>query len=131
MIDSNEENKLHYTIQYTYFPDYLSAYVTGAKDSLEISFSFWQEILAATKAKDYKKVMVSEDFEETVSIVDMFFLAEEISKLGYRGIKIAFVDSKIEHLELNQFGETVATNRGVLVKVFSDPIMATEWLLSP
>ena len=60
----------------------------------------------------------------------MFYLAEEMSKMGYRGIKIAFVDDNPDHRELNSFGETVATNRGISVKMFKDVIEAEKWLVN-
>jgi hypothetical protein len=42
-------------------------------------------------------------------------------------LKIAFLDRKAEHNELNLFGETVAVNREVYGRVFSDIGEAEKW----
>ena len=50
--------------------------------------------------------------------------------MGFFGIRVAFVDRHIEQQELNQFGETVANNRGLHSKTFINLEEAEKWLLS-
>jgi hypothetical protein len=45
-------------------------------------------------------------------------------------LKIAFVDRKTDQNQLNRFGETVAVNRGVHGRLFTDVSEAEIWLLS-
>jgi hypothetical protein len=118
-----------YKLTFEYRDKYLFAFVTGPKDSLEISIMFWKEVLEEAHAKNYKKLLVTEDFDEVISMPDMFFLVDGISKMGYHNIRIAFVDTKTDQFELNKFGETVATNRGIAGKVFSNIEEAERWLL--
>jgi len=60
----------------------------------------------------------------------MYQIASEIPQMGFLGIRIAFVDQYIEQQSLNEFGEIVATNRGIHGKIFSDFDEAEKWLLS-
>lgn len=117
-----------YAIRFDYQPEYLSVYVSGEKDSLEISRQFWREIADECKKIKSKKLLVVEDIAEAVSMADMYLIASEIPQAFY-GVRIAFVDTHLDHQSLNEFGEIVATNRGVGGKIFNDVETAKEWLL--
>ncbi len=119
-----------YLLFFEYRSDYLYAFVAGDKDSYEISKQFWLEIAAECQKTAYQKILIEEDIAENVSMADMYKFASEIPKLGFSGIRVAFVDRQSEQQQLNKFGETVATNRGLLSRVFSNAAEAEKWLLS-
>jgi hypothetical protein len=119
-----------YDLSFQYRPRYLYVYVTGERDSYEISKQYWQEIAAECRRSDCKKVLIEEDITEIVSTGEMYKIASEIPQMGFFGIRIAFVDRRIEHQDLNQFGELVATNRGIYGKIFNDVEESEKWLLS-
>ena len=119
-----------YTLVFEYRPEYLYAFVTGEKDSYEISKRYWQEIADECKKAGFKKVLIEEDIAENVSMSDMYQFCAEIPQLGFFGIRVAFVDRKQDQQQLNQFGETVATNRGLLSRVFNNFEAGEKWLLS-
>lgn len=119
-----------YELSFEHRPQYLYARVTGEKDSYEISRQYWQEIATECKKSGIKKVLIEEDIKENVSMSDMYRFASEIPQLGFFGIRVAFVDLQQEQQQLNQFGETVATNRGLFSRVFNNTAEAEEWLLS-
>lgn len=121
-------NHKYYTIQFDNQPEYLSAYVSGEKDSLEISRQFWREIADECKKVKCKKLLVVEDIVEIVSEADMYLIASEIPQVFY-GVRVAFVDVHLDHKSLNEFGEIVAINRGVSGKIFNDVEAAKKWLL--
>lgn len=50
--------------------------------------------------------------------------------MGFAGVRVAFVDRYVEHLKGNEFGELVATSRGLYGKVFDTMEKAEKWLLS-
>jgi hypothetical protein len=50
--------------------------------------------------------------------------------MGFSDKKIAFVDRIADQAELNSFGELVAVNRGLNVKIFKSVDEAEKWLLS-
>jgi hypothetical protein len=119
-----------YDLSFEYRPQYLYVFVTGEQDSYEISKQYWQEIAAECKKSDCKKVLIEEDITENVSMAEMYQFASEIPQLGFFGIRVAFVDRQSQQHQLNQFGETVATNRGLFSRVFNDAGEAEKWLLS-
>jgi hypothetical protein len=119
-----------YKLTFEYRPQYLYAFVTGEKDSYEISKQYWQEIAGECRKSGIRKVLIDEDIKENVSMSEMYQFASEIPQLGFFGIRVAFVDRQQDQQQLNQFGETVATNRGLFSRVFSNFDEAEEWLLA-
>jgi len=118
-----------YVIQYDYRDKYLYASVSGEKDSLELSLKFWQEIFTECESKNYKRLLVTENFKNNISPIDMFILGEKLGEMASRNTSVAFVDKQIQQLEMNKFSETVAYNRGGRGRVFSDFTEAENWLL--
>lgn len=124
-----ESSKL-YELTLEYRPQYLYAFVRGEKDSCEISRQYWQEIADECNRSGIKKVLIEEDIKENISMSDMYRFASEIPQLGFHGVRVAFVDRQESQHQLNQFGETVATNRGLSSRVFNNFTEGEKWLLS-
>lgn len=118
-----------YNIEFDHRPDYLYVYISGEKDSLEISRNFWLEIAGECKKISCSKVLIVEDIKGAISTTEMYQLATEIPQMGFFGVRVAFVDRYIEQQELNEFGEIVATNRGLRGKIFNSIEEAEKWLL--
>jgi hypothetical protein len=74
--------------------------------------------------------MIVEDIEEESPLSDVYDLASGLIDMGFRGVKIAFVDRYSSHQDLNDFGVLVGSNRGLDGKAFSDESEAEKWLLS-
>lgn len=120
-----------YDIRFEHRPEYLYAYVSGEKDTVEISTQYWDEIAEECRKNDSKKVLVEEDISEALaSVFELYQFATELPNLGFAGIYIAFVDRYIEQNDLNEFVELVASNRGLMGRVFNDVKEAEKWLLS-
>lgn len=119
-----------YELTFHLKPEYLYAAVSGPKDSVAISLSYWTRIANERKARGYKRVLIDEDLGQKGTMVDMYEFVEAVSRLGFEGCKVAFVDRQISHNEYNEFGETVALNRGMIVKVCVDLEDAETWLLA-
>ncbi|HJZ39200.1 MAG TPA: hypothetical protein VJ203_02425 [Bacteroidales bacterium] len=118
-----------YTLQFEYREGYLYASVSGEKDSLETSLLFWQEIFNEGEAKNYKKILITENFKNEISTMDMFILGEKLLEMASRNTSVAFVDKQLQQMEMNKFTETVIYNRGGRGKAFSDMKEAEKWLL--
>ncbi len=118
-----------YIIHYDYHKKYLTATVSGEKDSLEVSLLFWQEIFDECKNRNFTRLLVTENFKNDISAIDMYILGEKLADMVPKNVCVAFVDEQIQQLELNKFSETVAYNRGGKGKVFSDYQEAEKWLL--
>jgi len=119
-----------YELSFEHRPQYLYAYVCGEHDSYEISKQYWQEVADECKKTDYKKVLIDEDISANVSITEIYEFASEIPKMGFQGIRVAFFDRYPEQQKINSFGETVATNRGLFSRIFTNFDEAEKWLLS-
>jgi 3-dehydroquinate synthetase len=118
-----------YEIQYKYHEKYLSALVTGEKDSLEVSLMFWKEIFDECESRKYKRILINENFRNDISAIDMYILGEKLIEMAPKNISVAFVDEQIKQLEMNKFTETVVYNRGGKGKAFADFAEAEKWLL--
>ncbi len=124
-----KDSKL-YNLEFEERAEYLYARVSGDKDNVEISKQYWREIAEECQRTKCGKLMIVEDLKEMGTTMDTYQFASEIPNMGFSGIQIAFVDQHIEQLPLNEFGELVATNRGVYVKIFNSIEEAEKWLLS-
>ena len=125
-----EENEKSYQINFEHRPQYLYVYVSGEHDSYEISHRYWLEVAGECNRTGYRKVLIDEDIEEDISMAEMFQLATALPQIGFQGVHVAFYDRFAEHADLNQFGELVATNRGLLARVFNNLEEAEKWLLT-
>jgi hypothetical protein len=117
-----------YELTFEQRPEYLFAYVEGDKDSYEISISFWKEIARECAARNARRVLIHENIVQNVSVAEMYQVASEIPEM-FSGIAIAFYDRHADQADINQFGELVARNRGVIGRYFADIGEAEAWLL--
>jgi hypothetical protein len=128
MNSSSSGDSREYRIKFELRPDYLYAYVSGEHDSLSISLAFWREIADECRKTQAGKILIEEDIKESVSMLEMYQVAEEIPRMGFANVLIAFVDRFLEQQDLNRFGEIVATNRGLRGKIFNEVQEAEKWL---
>jgi hypothetical protein len=105
---------------------YLYALVSGEKLSAAISKQYWDDITAECIRLDKLKIMIEKDFAETVSLVEMYEMGVNLSKF-FEAKKIAFLD-RHGNADINYFGQMVAANRGVNMKIFHDSQEAEKWL---
>ena len=128
MSSPTSDDSKPYQLSFRQRPEYLYAFVSGEHDSLEISLAFWREIAAECQRAQAGKLLIEESIEESVSMLEMYQIAAEIPQMGFTNVLIAFVDRYLEQQDLNEFGELVATNRGMRAKVFNNVEEAEKWL---
>ncbi len=119
-----------FELNFEYLTEFLYTYVGKGYDSLEVSKSYWFRALEECKSKNYEKLLIEEDLEGNLSTNESYQLSVLLAESEYKDILVAFVDTHIEHQDLNRFGELIVTNRGARIKVFNDKKEAKEWLLS-
>ena len=119
-----------FEIQYQECEGYLHAFIKGKKDSVAAALEYWQCGLDECERRGCRALLVEEAFPNQLSTVDNFTVTSALPGMGSTGLKIAFVDRKAEHSELNLFGESVAVNRGVFGRVFPTLEEAAAWLRS-
>ncbi len=118
-----------YELRFEEQSEFLVARVSAPEDTIEVRCSFLREIGEACRRTQRWRVLIIEDIETNLSALQMYEVATRSFELGARGLWIAYVDLKADHHDRNLFGETVAVNRGVMVKVFRNVPEAARWLL--
>jgi hypothetical protein len=108
--------------------DCIRAFVEGPEDSLEISLGYWKRLFAECERNGIRKLLVEENLSEGLTAAETFTLCTELPKLATAPVRVAFVDRCADHDNLNQFGEMVASNRGLRVRVFPNIEEAERWL---
>ena len=120
-----------YTLNFTQKPGYVHAVATG-KNSVENMHAYLEELVRECAARGDRRVLIEERLVgPRLGMVDVFDLASAVSERA-RGLfeAIAYVDINAEN-DLNiKFGENVAVNRGLRVRVFRKIEDAAEWLKS-
>jgi hypothetical protein len=110
---------------------YLLAVVTGEYNLAEAKDHFMQ-ILAACRERNVFKIVV--DVREVVvpgsmTTMSRFEFAAFLARNAGGTLHIAYVGSKA-HVDPTRFGETVARNRGLNLKITTDMADAIAWLES-
>lgn len=108
--------------------DYLRAQVDGVHDDFEISLGYWTEIARACHERGTRRLLVVENILEAGDPLMLETLVEAIVALGFRDIRVAFVDLMQSHLAAMEYGEILARERGIVGRVFGDEGEATRWL---
>ncbi len=129
MAENHGEEK-PYKIKFEQREGYVYAYGQAKQDSFDTSLGFWMDIAAYCKENHVSRVLVEEDFGTDNSMMDTYEIMIQGQKIGFIGVKVAFVDRHPNHMDTNLFAETVALNRGLIAKVFSNIKEAEKWLLS-
>jgi hypothetical protein len=71
---------------------------------------------------------VVENLQEPGRDVDMEQLVDAIVALGFRDVRVAFVDLIHSHLQAMEHGEILARERGIVGRVCSSEAEAERWL---
>jgi len=109
---------------------YLHAIITG-QNKRENVVRYLAEVLLACEEANCFRVLIEECLEgPRLKTIDVFQVASEgSSRASGRFTAIAYVDINAEG-DLMHFGETVAVNRALPVRVFRTVAEAEEWLLA-
>lgn len=108
--------------------DYLRAQVVGEHDDYAISLGYWTEVARACHERKAERVLVVENLQQTGREVDLERPVDAIVALGFRDVRVAFVDLVESHLEAMEHGEILARERGVVGRVFGREQEAERWL---
>jgi len=125
---SNSED--HITIRFEDREGYLYAFFSGRRDNLADAIKFWQRAVDECHKRAYKRLLIEEDFPVPLSTADIFYLAAAIAKMSVTHLKIAFADRDLAQNDINMFAGTVAANRGVVGRIFTNVSDAEKYLTS-
>ena len=100
----------------------------GPHDDYAISLGYWTEVARACQLRGARRVLVVENLQEPGQAVDLERLVDAIVALGFRELRVAFVDLIDSHLKAMEHGEILARERGVAGRVFAREDEAERWL---
>jgi hypothetical protein len=118
-----------YTLSFAQKPGYVHAVAIG-RNSVENMHAYLEEVVRECAAQRGRRVLIEEKLDgPRLGMVDVFDLASAVSERARGSFDaIAYVDVNAEN-DLNvKFGENVAVNRGLRVRVFRTVEDAAEWL---
>lgn len=117
-----------FILTFTWHGDYLRAQVDGQHDTFEISLGYWTLIADECHRRATQRVLIVENLAEAGEAVDLPKLIDAVVQLGFREIRVAFVDLIDSHLQAMEHGEILARERNITGRVFSDEHHAVRWL---
>ena len=109
-------------------PEYLHARVSGPRDSVSVSVDFWRRCIDECRRHGRNRLLVEESFPNRLDTMETFAVGAAVARMPTDRLRIAFLDNESDHDPSNEFGETVAVNRGAPIRVFRDRAAAEEWL---
>ena len=108
--------------------EWLKVVASGEDDSLEEVLAYGGAIIQAAIEYSSKKILCDErGLRYAISLTDTYKLAEEASRFAKNVVRIAIV-CNAHYLDEGRFFETVASNRGLIIRVTSNYDEATAWL---
>jgi glucose-6-phosphate 1-dehydrogenase len=117
-----------YLIKFEAREEYLYVLVGGEKLSVQIANQYWDEIAAERRNQKKTKILIEKDFTHSVSLAEMYAMGINLGN-KFKGRKIAFLD-RYGNEDVNDFGQLVAENQGVKLKVFTKIDDAEKWLIA-
>jgi hypothetical protein len=117
-------------LQVTHEGEYVLAWVTGDKNSYQISLEIWGSIAKACAEHGCKKVLALSN-SAPLKTMEASNLWEVFNKVGITpDYRIAWVEGNAKTKEAAKLVETVLDNRGYWqARMFEDPAEAKKWLL--
>jgi len=119
-----------YQITFDFRDQYLYALIEGETRNYPIMKQYWQDIAHKSAEGNCKRILLENDIAENVSVMDMYTIMRSLSGMGFSQSRLALVDRHPEHREINEFGATVASNRGIKARVFDSVGDAAIWLMT-
>jgi hypothetical protein len=121
-----------YRLKITEKEGYSHIQVTG-ENSFETVRNYLEEIDRECRQRECTHVLIEEFLHgESLSIFDVFQIASQgAAQAASFFRKIAYVDRNANHSAMKmEFAETVASNRGLNIRIFSNTMDAEDWLIS-
>lgn len=111
-------------------PDYLHASVTGDRTA-DNALRFLKDAYAACVENGKSKLLLEMRLTGSrLGTLGIYRVISDRSADGARLRRIAYVEDPLDYVEEARFAETVAVNRAVNVRLFTDVSEAARWLES-
>lgn len=118
-----------FTIAIEERPGYLRAEVSGGEDSQAVSVAYWTLLGEECVRRGTSNLLVVEALEPYPNPeADVFeAVTDAMASAGFRGIRVAFVDTK-EEVEANEYGMIIGAEKGLDIMMFSNESYCERWL---
>lgn len=118
---------MSYEIEFEQRPLYLAARVTG-ENSAENVVRYMEDVRGKCESTGCRYVLVHECLEgPRLSVLELYkLLSDGVARTRGSFGGLALVDESMG--DTSEFAETVATNRGMPLRVFHDVETATQWI---
>jgi hypothetical protein len=111
-------------------PDYLHATAAGDRTADNV-FRFLRESYAACVESEKSRLLLEMRLTGSrLGTLGIYRVISDRSADGARLRRIAYVEDPLDNVEEARFAETVAVNRAVNVRLFTDVSEAARWLES-
>ncbi|MBB5206629.1 hypothetical protein [Chiayiivirga flava] len=117
-----------FVLRFSWHGDHLRAQVDGEHDTYEISLAYWMLVAQECARRQATRVLVVENIAQQGDDVDLPKLIDAIIALGFRDIRVAFVDLVEAHMKAMEHGEILARERHITGRVFAHEHDAVRWL---
>lgn len=115
-------------ISLDYLESMLKVTATGQDDSIDDVVGYGRAVIEAALSHNYRKILCDEtNLVYKLKTLDIFQAAAAIAQEAPAVSRVAIVCNPIYWKDA-KFWENVASNRGLIVKVFADIGKAEEWL---
>jgi hypothetical protein len=108
---------------------YLYVFLDGPRGGYPVALKVWRRVIDECHARGFTRLLVEQDFPDPLSLGETYDLAEAVSRMPVSTLKLALVDRDTTQNNINMFAETVAVNRGVVGRLFSNVKDAEAYLL--
>lgn len=107
---------------------FLRAQVDGTVDNFAISLAYWSRIAHECRERGVTQLLVVENIAQPGDPIELERLVDAIVALGFRDVRVAFVDLVDAHMKAMEHGEILARERGITGRVFAREDDAMRWL---
>lgn len=108
--------------------DIFTATVTGHLHSLPIALTEMKNIFESASRNGFSKILIDQsEMEFSLRFLDVFEIGRFVAQDLPKQVKVGFYYNSKHRIDM-LFAETVAVNRGLNVKVFTDLTKVIAWL---
>ncbi len=122
---------MNYTLTFNRKETYLYVRLEG-KPSYEDILTFWEQVRDEASKQDCLRTLIDARLDSdfpSFSTAHNYSISARLSELGFaQGTKVAIVYAVSRFYTNDQFGETVARNRGFNIRIFKKIEEAEDWL---
>ena len=111
-------------------PPLLRATAIGGEDTrLEVTFGYWMRIAAEVRTTGARQLLFIDQMQgEVMTDADLQCFFQGIRGQGLEGVRIAYVEGRVDQMQRIEHVEQMALERGYEIRIFGNETDAVVWL---